>query len=244
MTEEALYEILEWDSNFFGFRIAKVTATHLDENTARRIDEQAKEDRIDCLYFLANYETETVRIAENFNYGLQDVRMTLSMPLPGRHITGRTPDHFKLDTANVGDLPVLLPIIENLFLDSRFYNDPHFTSEQCDELFKTWLKRSIEETDSNRVFVFRKEGVAGGFLICRLHREEKVGNMSLMGVAHDARSNDLGTSLVAAGLDYFVAEGMTSTDIVTQGRNIPSQRIFQKFGYRTSQIALWYHKWF
>lgn len=244
MSDDTLCEFLEWDTDFFGYRIAKVKGHYLTGENARQVDEWSRENKIDCLYYLAAYEPDNVRVAEDYHYHLQDTRITLTMPLPHKKIANRTPDSYKLDRATLEDLPSLLSMIDGLFVHTRFFNDPHFTFEQCNQLYRLWLKQSIEENYSDRVFVFRKDMLAQGFLICNLRETEKIGNMTLLGVAKSGRGNDLGTSLVSAGLDYFVQENIHMTDIVTQGRNIVTQRIFQKFGYRTSEISLWYHKWF
>jgi hypothetical protein len=36
--------------------------------------------------------------------------------------------------------------------------------------------------------------------------------------------------------------GMVKT--VTQGRNIPAQRTYQRCGFQTAAVQLWYHRWF
>jgi ribosomal protein S18 acetylase RimI-like enzyme len=36
---------------------------------------------------------------------------------------------------------------------------------------------------------------------------------------------------------------MRVATVVTQGRNIASQRLYQKHGFVTQSIQLWYHRW-
>ena len=39
-------------------------------------------------------------------------------------------------------------------------------------------------------------------------------------------------------------QGAHRAAVTTQGRNIPSRRIFQSFGFRMDSIFLWYHRRF
>jgi ribosomal protein S18 acetylase RimI-like enzyme len=49
--------------------------------------------------------------------------------------------------------------------------------------------------------------------------------------------------LTEAALAWFCAQGLQRAQVVTQGRNIAAQRLYQKCGFRTGEIALWYHRW-
>jgi hypothetical protein len=37
--------------------------------------------------------------------------------------------------------------------------------------------------------------------------------------------------------------GAATVSVVTQGRNVRAQRIYQQFGMRTRSLELWYHRW-
>ena len=45
-------EFLDWDSKFFGIRIARVTGHRLDAERATEIARAVRDQSIDCLYFL------------------------------------------------------------------------------------------------------------------------------------------------------------------------------------------------
>ena len=47
-------EYLDWDSRFFGRRIARVRGHHLNDHLVAAILEWCSTQRIDCLYFLAD----------------------------------------------------------------------------------------------------------------------------------------------------------------------------------------------
>ena len=51
-------------------------------------------------------------------------------------------------------------------------------------------------------------------------------------------------ALIAAALDWCEAEGAEEVAVVTQGRNVAAQRLYQRCGFVTQRLELWYHKWF
>ena len=59
-------EILEWDTAFFGFRIARVLGGALTPESADEIDTWCAGERVRCLYLLCRADdTSTIRAAED-----------------------------------------------------------------------------------------------------------------------------------------------------------------------------------
>ena len=38
--------------------------------------------------------------------------------------------------------------------------------------------------------------------------------------------------------------GLSDVTVVTQGRNVPALRTFESCGFRTTDVGLWFHKWY
>ena len=85
-----------------------------------------------------------------------------------------------------------------------------------------------------------RRGRAGVFL----GATKAAGQIGLVGVHPDARGNGVGAALVNAGLRWFGSVGARDVAVVTQGQNVTAQRLYQRCGFATSRIELWYHKWF
>jgi RimJ/RimL family protein N-acetyltransferase len=49
---------------------------------------------------------------------------------------------------------------------------------------------------------------------------------------------------VAAALTAFADAGLSRARVATQAANVASQRLYQRAGFRTSEAALWLHRWF
>ena len=51
-------ELLDWDTRFFAVRIARVVGDSLDETTAQQVLSWCASEQIDCLYFLADANSQ------------------------------------------------------------------------------------------------------------------------------------------------------------------------------------------
>jgi len=53
-----------------------------------------------------------------------------------------------------------------------------------------------------------------------------------------------GKSLLLVALDWFASQGAKEVRVVTQGKNIAAQRLYQRCGFVIRDLQLWYHKWY
>lgn len=51
------------------------------------------------------------------------------------------------------------------------------------------------------------------------------------------------TTSCTHALEWFAARDIQSVQVVTQGRTISAQRLYQNCGFMTHSVQLWYHKW-
>lgn len=85
------------------------------------------------------------------------------------------------------------------------------------------------------------QGQVAGFVACLI--DGTVGSIGLLGVADNARGLGVGHTMIISALDWFRMQGCTSVQVVTQGRNIAAQRLYQRCGFITLSVQLWYHLW-
>lgn len=232
---------LDWDSAFFARNIARLTVERLTEDTAAQARAWCECNRIDCLYFLADAtDPTTVSSAENNGFHLMDVRLTLERQLKDIPPTSPIPCAIRLGTALDG--LVLGPIASQSHRDSRFYYDPHFPRSRCDALYQTWIEKSLNGY-ADAVFVAELDGEAVGYLSCHLP-SPTAGQIGLFAVGSNGRRRGLGRNLVHESLRWFASKGALRVTVVTQGRNLSAQRLYQGCGFETQSLQLWYHRWF
>jgi len=241
----ALAEFLEWDSWFFGVRVARLLGDTLDDATAGRALDWCRREQIDCLYFLADADsTETVLAAEKHGFGLKDVRVTYHRRLDSS--LGETlpalPPGVVIRPSWPGEANDLQALAAGNYTESRFYHDGRFPRAKVDEMYRVWVRQSVEG-QANVVLVLESEGRARGFITCHL-LDAKTGQCRLGGLDPALRGCGLGKQMYESALRWFAQHGVETVVYVTQARNIRAQRLFQRLGFLSHSTQLWYHKWF
>jgi dTDP-4-amino-4,6-dideoxy-D-galactose acyltransferase len=230
---------LEWDSQFFQRRIARLNRHRLDQATMAECAHWCRQHRIDCLYFLADSnDLETPRLAEANDFHLTDIRVTLERVVIPEDFAANSFDGFR--HAREDDLRALRTIARTSHHDTRFYFDGHFEQEKCDLLYATWIENSFRGF-AKAVLVAEADGEPAAYLTC--HLNDQASQIGLVGVGEGHRGKGLATKLVRAFLSWSREQGARRALVVTQGRNLPAQRLYQRNGFITSSMDLWYHRW-
>ncbi|MBI5365227.1 MAG: GNAT family N-acetyltransferase [Planctomycetes bacterium] len=237
-----LPRFLEWDTQFFGARIASLSApaTGLDDAALRAADDWCRAERVDCLYLRSDADdVTTLRAAGELGFRFVDVRITLDcelakLPTPSAHETIRS--------ARAEDVPALRAMAAYNHANTRFYADGRFARARCDELYATWIEKSVNGW-AERVLVPDEGAGALGYLSIHL-RPEHTAEIGLVGLAREAQGRGLGKQLVESAIAWMRAKGCARATVVTQGRNIAAQRLYQAAGFRTCAMELWHHRWF
>lgn len=242
MNTENMVQLLTWDSEFFGLRVASINGNKLSKEEDLEIQEWCRDNRIDCLCFLAeSSDARTIRVAEESGFHFVDIRITLDLTIAAMPSVWK-PQSASIRLADVTDIPALRPIAACNHLGSRFYSDGRFPRERCDELYATWIEKSCTGF-AEAVLVPVTDGEAVGYLSCHL-RDTGIGQIGLVGIARPFRGKGLGQQLLDESLCWFAAAGVSQVAVVTQGSNISAQRLYQGSGFMTKSVQVWYHKWF
>jgi len=230
---------LEWDSNFFDRRIARLNHSRLDELVVAETLDWCAAHRIDCLYFLAESDhAPTPPLAEHNDFLLTDVRVTFEKAIA-------SDEPFKEDPvvrpATEEDIPALRKMASSTHRDTRFYFDEHFDRAKCDQLYATWIESSFRGF-AQAVLVAEADQTPAAYLTCHLRGDEA--QIGLVGVSTQQQGRGLGTKLVQQFLAWSRQHDARRATVVTQGRNLAAQRLYQRNGFVTASLQLWYHRWF
>lgn len=242
MEINAICEYLEWDSDFFGNRIARTTANYLNAETVAQALSWCEANQIDCLYFLANADdSKSIRLAEDQKFHFMDLRVTLENSLDSR----LKPQDLAQEVIRLfqpDDISALRAIARRSYHDTRFYQDPNFSEELCNRLYETWIEKSCHGY-ADAVLVAEFAGGIAGYISCHL-LDPSMGSIGLVGVSPKVQRQGFGKKLVKASLNWFAEKGVKRVQVVTQGRNAKAQRLYQRNGFLTTSLQLWYHRWF
>lgn len=240
------YKILEWDGDFFGFTVARLVPSRLDH------------DRLGAC--LAQMKQSGVRLA----YWASDPTDHASQQSAGRY-GGFLADRKVTYAADVGQILAALPAatgdsnpaveeyrgrevtpeLEQLSLQagvfSRFKVDPSIPAGKFVELYKMWIRCSVQREIAESVYVVRHQGAIAGMVTVG----EKNGraDIGLIAVDDAIRGMGAGQALVLAARDWGVGRGFASAQVVTQADNLPACRFYEKCGYRADKVENIYHFW-
>jgi dTDP-4-amino-4,6-dideoxy-D-galactose acyltransferase len=72
---------------------------------------------------------------------------------------------------------------------------------------------------------------------------KSVGNIGLVGVDKNYRSQGIGKLLITASDNYFNKAGCKKIEVVTQGENRPACLLYEKNGFSVQSQFNFYHLW-
>jgi GNAT superfamily N-acetyltransferase len=242
MGAQAVCEFLHWDSHFFGRRIARVLSPCLTEKLITDIHSWCGEHKIDCLYFLAaSSDQRTARLAQENGFRFVDARVTLDLDIErpcgaGDRVTGTI-----IRKATEADIDSLRVLARCSHRDTRFYYDGNFPLRRCDELYETWIEKSCRGWAKNVLVAINGVDVEG-YISCHVPSAGS-GHIGLVGVSEKSRGKGIGRELLVNAIRWFCEEGVQIVTVVTQGRNVRAHRLYQRCGFVTRSVELWFHKW-
>jgi len=237
------FRFLEFDSQLFRIRVATLPRGPIDAAGLDRALDWCAEQRIDCLYFLVEGDdAATLRLARERGFQFVDVRMTLERELAPAIAAPAAAAPGIVRLAEERDIPLLRDLAARSHVQSRFFVDERFDRRACAELYATWIEKSCRGY-ADAVWVVELEGRPDGYLTCHL-RAGGLGEIGLVGVAERAQGRGFGRALVARGLDWLRGEECARASVVTQGANVPAQRLYQAAGFHTASVQVWHHLWF
>ena len=233
---------LDWDSAFFNRRIGKVQTHSLTKQDFEAVDAWANSHRIDCVYYLADgSDLHSSVEAENNGYHLVDLRVTYQINIARSTLSAPATDSIR--EAKEDDLPQVRHMTRDNHQISRFFADQHFDREKCMELYEVWIERDFRARD-HFLWVWDENGQPVGYTSASLNPVDHTAEIGLVGVHPDWRGRGMGLDLQRWVLMQLKTLGAINVEVVTQGRNINAQNLYQQSGYRLKSINLWYHKWY
>ncbi len=235
-------QLLAWDSEFFGRRIARVEPVTIVTAGTTAVDQWCASQKVECVYLLVDAGDQTTTdVAQSGGFRLVDVRLTLEAAgalTSSSDAENRGP---LVRPATGDDLPALRAIARTCHHDTRFYADGRFDRQRCDDLYELWIEKSCGGW-ADRVFVADDHGQAIGYTTCHVDTDE--GRIGLVGVSAGSRRQGSGRAMLREVRRWFAEQGVERVSVVTQGRNAGGLRLYQRAGMVVRTVQFWFHKWF
>lgn len=228
------YRILEWDTRFFGIRVAQLTVDAAIDGQSL-LDTIAHSDA-DVVYVFLPAETagRYLSVLERSSGRFYDRKVTFAKPVD--HVFAASDQsivEITTESAELLNLAYASGHMSRFFLDPGF--NPHFKA-----LYGEWIRKALREADST-VFALSDSTHMLGMVSASI--ENGMGTIGLLAIAEDGRGQGLGMRLLKHCEAHYGSLNARTCRVVTQNANIGACRLYQKAGYLIeSEQDIW-HIW-
>lgn len=228
------FEILEWDSSFFGLRVARIDSD-LQEGDFNHVIEQLNSEGIDLVYFNSKFCVQENQYYKNH---LLDKRVSLI-----KELKDKKPWDNRVKLYN-GRVPTkkMIDLSRRVAQSSRFYFDPDIPNEKVYEMYEIWLSKSVSKDMATDVLVYEDENGIQGFASIKILAN---GKALIPMLAVDRNHEGLGISfmlmqaietfLLDKGCEYLVSE--------TKAKNLRALKVYKRFGITCEPSHYINHLW-
>lgn len=222
-------EILPWDSEFFGLKIAQITLTA--DHLIQPLLKKANDLDVALIYIVSDHVLD-----ENLP-GLKFMEEKLFYATDSFFLKG-CPNSFCEKKNVVVATNELYDLAICSGHQSRFNRDKNFAKGQFEKLYHTWIARDSAE---GKVVVLMEHTTMVGFVSYSFHGT--TGKIELIAVANDHQGRSAGTQLLNAVHRVYLETGMTRAEVVTQKTNSAACALYESHGYNVSYRKYIYHYW-
>jgi dTDP-4-amino-4,6-dideoxy-D-galactose acyltransferase len=247
MNTSPVCELLPWDTKFFRCRIARVCGNTLRPELAAQIEGWRRSNQVRGLYFLARADDPaTIQTAERHGFGLVDIRVTFEQELTNLHALASADPavDFRIRPAQPDDLPGLQAMARMGHMETRFFSDSHFPRQRAEDLYSTWITLEVQGRAQTVLVTASAANQPLGYISCHLDQVRREGQIGLVGVSPALRGKGIGKNLILTAINWFKSQGAHRVTVVTQGNNHAAQRLYQRCGFVSQDLQIWYHKWY
>ncbi len=233
-------EILDWDSSFFGYPVARVTASALPTALMAEIMQEAKNKKIRLVYVFADPVDTVSREAVIMNGGkLVDQKITFHTKIDVSKL-GPVDEHI---VQFEGDYPTekLIDLSMQSGLYSRYKIDPGFVNREFERMYLAWIENSVNKKIADHIFVYTEDGKELGLVTLKARNDH--GQIGLIAVDEGSRGKAIGKKLIAAVIDQLYKKNIPDLDVATQLDNMDACNFYKKTGFTGIKTENIYHIW-
>lgn len=235
-----LFELLDWDSTFFGFPVGRVSSQVTDAATLRDAIEAMRARKARLVYWFADTGEHSAHLARALEGVAVGERILFRRAL--------APDPAATTTVAVtryagGEVP---PALEALAVQagalSRFAVDPAMPPGTAERMYRAWIERSLSGAIADAVYLARTTaGALAGMITTALQHD--CGVIGLLAVDPACRGAGVGRALTNAAHRHFRECGLRKAQVVTQAANLAACRLYARSGYVAARTEAVFHFW-
>lgn len=231
------YKILDWDSNFFDFAVAKIENNILTDNNYIKLLEELFEEDIQLAYYSS--KIPFVNQIDNLLYDIFPI--IKSIPIVKQlNKASKINNKISLYTEEYPEED-LIRLAQLAGKQGRFGKDPNIPESKCDELFKIWIINSVNKKFADEVYVYREDSKIVGFSTIKI--VDGVGYAPLFAVDRNYEGKGIAFALMNA-MEHILFENKCLKVLSdTQEMNKKAMKIYERYGFEFNPPEYVYHLW-
>ena len=237
------FEILDWDTNHFGFKVARLVTD--SEAEAREAFSRCEAE--DVKMMIIRCGTDNIRLAQFFESAgcrLMDTLVQYEL-----EIRADTPIEFvspaKVRSFRKDEVEAIASIAAAAFESyiDHFHADPLLPKEKSDALYIEWARNSCFQPHlADDVLVAVIDDKVIGFATMKAESPE-VAEGVLFAVSPEGRGKGVYSDMIAGGMGWCREKGIARMRVATQINNYAVQRAWVKHGFRLMRSNYTFHYW-
>lgn len=228
-----MIEYLEWDSLFFGLRIAKATISSQEEFDELKDNIEALKAEYDLIYLFAKCGL----VNQSPNVNLVDRKIIYSIKILG-------PCYFDSHIVEY-DKTIVSSDLLNLALGSgvysRFKKDTNLPDNAYERLYTRWIEQSVDHQIATEVFCYMVDEKPQGLLT--LDRKLAKADIGLVATSPLYQGQGIGNAMLKHAMHFMFLKGYNILNVVTQFDNKAACHLYEKAGFTVKSSTDIYHWW-
>jgi dTDP-4-amino-4,6-dideoxy-D-galactose acyltransferase len=229
---------LNWDTDFFGFNVGFLRGSIQSEKEQEEVIEILEKTKTKLAYYASAITLPAIFFTlKKVDVKFVDEKTTFFKKIDST----RNTDSAVVSADNFKNLDVLrhLSILSGRF--SRFNVDKNIPNEKFEELYLLWLKNSLNKKIAKEVLLYVYEEEIAGFVT--LGEKNGRGDIGIIAVAEQYQGKGIGRKLMQSAEHWFLKNGYTEMQVVTQGSNLEAKQLYTKTAFQIESVEFFYHIW-
>lgn len=229
-------EKLNWDTDFFGFNVAKIAMDYLLRDTKPKLKKMFDEDITLGVYNslkpdFQKFESEYYDIVNVYN------RIPIIKEVKLLTTTHQNISSYQEDSPSFE----LIELAKLAGKEGRFARDSRFSEETYNRIFEQWITNSVKRIVADEVLVFKMNGKIVGFGTIKI--EGDYGFAPLFAVNREYEGKGVSFALMRAIENKVIEKKCKYLVSGTQEINKKALTSFKRFGFELQNPEYVYHLW-
>lgn len=233
----ATWQQLDWDTDFFGVPIGRLTVEEgVDADAVRAAEGEAREAGLLCLYLsLDPADYQTTYLVQTLGYRFLEASVNFELRADAV-VPGASADCL-IRAGTVDDLPALDASLVRMAPWSRYAVDPRFGLDAAVRVHRAWIERAARCETGERDLRVAEDGSG----IVAFASRNRLPRPMIDTIATTAPGAGAAQALVVDGQRWAAPDPVLGGWIAS--RNIASTRFVEQCGYRMAEVRYQFHRW-